>query len=241
MSLLLLGAIALAQPSLPAVNATPKSLVPLFVTPLFAAPPTPPPVDVPGRYVPLAATDGIAPLAATDRVDPERDRKRGEYERRASLRTLHRAFGITTWISMGFTNFLGTSRYANVIGFGTPNCESGTPIFGRTWGCGDGLKYQHLISGMFTTASYATTRTIAALMPDPYNAGDGDSTAAKKLRVHRALSWVHLVGMIAMPILGLATSATDDEGARKTLATVHLVTGYTTFAAVSTAAVIMIF
>ncbi len=168
--------------------------------------------------------------------DPDQQKK-DDARKRASLKTLHRAFGITTWISMAATNAIGTMRYANVIGFGDPLCENGSPLLGRTWGCGDGLKYQHLVSASFTTASYFTTRTIAALMPDPYNAADTNP----RLKWHRRLSWVHLVGMIAMPILGFATAATDDEGARRTLATVHLATGYTTFAAVTTAACLMIF
>jgi hypothetical protein len=192
--------------------------------------------DAPGAYRPLSS---IVPLALPALSDD--DQKKEESRRRASMRTLHRAFGITKWVSMGFTNALGTARYANVIGFGTPLCESGTPILGRSWGCGDGLRYQHLISGLFTTGSYITTRTIAGLMPDPYGAAEGDSTSAKKLRIHRALSWVHLVGMIAMPILGFATTMSKDEGTRNTLATVHLITGYTTFAVISTAASIMIF
>lgn len=183
------------------------------------------------------------PMAPTATMSDDEQDKKLLSRKRASMRTLHRAFGITTWVSLGFTNFLGTARYANVIGFGTPLCAEGggAPILGEKWGCGDGLRYQHLVSASFTTLSYATTRTIAALMPDPYNAGEGDDTSAKKLRIHRALSWVHLVGMIAMPILGFATSMTDDPGKQKTLATAHLITGYTTFAAVSTAAVIMIF
>jgi hypothetical protein len=192
----------------------------------------------PPRWQPLAS---IVPLTIPAAIEPE-DTKKLESRKRSSMKTLHRAFGITTWISLGFTNAIGTARYANVIGFGQPLCnEGGSPILGRTWGCGDGLKYQHLISASFTSLSYATTRTIAGLMPDPYGAAEGDDIGAKKLRIHRALSWVHLVGMIAMPILGLATSATDDVDKRKTLATAHLITGYTTFAAVSTAAVIMIF
>jgi hypothetical protein len=197
----------------------------------LAIPPGAPQWQPLSTLVPLAVTEA----AATD------DEKKEQSRRRAKIRTFHRAFGITTWVSLGFTNALGTARYANVIGFGTPLCQEGSPILGRTWGCGDGLKYQHLISASFTSLSYATTRVLAGLMPDPYNAAEGDDTPAKKLRIHRALSWVHLVGMIAMPVLGLATSMTDDPGKRNALATAHLITGYTTFAAVSTAAVIMIF
>ncbi len=188
---------------------------------------------LPARAEPWRPLSSIAPAPA---VDVEQEKKE-EARKRASLRTLHRAFGLTTWVSLGFTNAIGTMRYANVIGFGDPLCENGSPLLGRSWGCGDGLRYQHLASATFTTLSYATTRTIAALMPDPYNAAE----TSAKLRWHRGLSWVHLVGMVAMPVLGLATSATDDEGTRKTLATAHLITGYATFAAVSAAAVIMIF
>ncbi len=184
----------------------------------------------------------LVPLAALEAADADQQKKE-DARRRAKLRTFHRAFGITTWVSLGFTNAIGTARYANVIGFGAPLCAEGggAPILGEKWGCGDGLRYQHLVSASFTTASYVTTRVLAGLMPDPYKAGEGDDTSAKKVRLHRALSWVHLVGMAAMPLLGLATSMTDDPDKQKTLATAHLITGYATFAAVSTAAVIMIF
>ncbi len=194
--------------------------------------------------VAFAATSFAPSLARAQGQTPNEDaQKKEDARKRASLRTLHRAFGITTWVSLGATNTLGTLRYANVIGFGEPLCApgGGSPVLGESWGCGDGLKYQHLVSASFTTASYITTRTLAGLMPDPYGAGEGDGPSAKRLRIHRALSWVHLAGMIAMPILGLATTFTKDEGARDTLATVHLVTGWTTFAAVTGAASVMIF
>lgn len=192
----------------------------------------------PARAEPLESWRPLSAIAPAPASDDAEQQKKEDARKRASLRTLHRAFGITTWISLAATNTLGTMRYANVIGFGDPLCDpGGSPVLGRSWGCGDGLKYQHLVSASFTTLSYATTRTIAALMPDPYNAADSNPN----LKWHRRLSWVHLVGMIAMPVLGFATAATDDEGTRKTLATAHLITGYTTFAAVSTAAVLMVF
>jgi len=187
-------------------------------------------------WVPLASLlPGVPAATVTEREDDNKQSKQ-----RAKLRTLHRAFGITTWVSLGATNFIGTARYANVVGFGTPLCESGSPIFGETWGCGNGLRYQHLASATFTTLSYATTRVIGALMPDPYAASEGDDAHATKLRWHKALSWVHLVGMVAMPVLGFATSSTDGE-TRDALATAHLVTGWTTFAAVSVAGSLMVF
>lgn len=194
-----------------------------------------------GKWVPLASLLPGVPLAVSPgAADAEAAEKKRLANKRASLRTFHRAFGITTWVSLAATNVLGTARYANVVGFGEPRCESGSPIFGEKWGCGDGLKYQHLASATFTTLSYATTRTLAALMPDPYAAAEGDDWSAKRLRWHRALSWVHLAGMIAMPILGFATSSAEGQ-ARDDLATAHLVTGWTTFAAVTAAGSLMVF
>lgn len=155
---------------------------------------------------------------------------------RDELKKHHFWLGITTWASFAATTVLGTMRYANVVGFGEPLCAEGnTPILGREWGCGDGLKTQHLISGGFTAASYAATRTVAALMPD------SEYVDYPKLRIHRALSWVHLAGMIATPLLGIATSAVDDPSTRDALASVHLGVAYGTLAAISTAGALMAF
>jgi hypothetical protein len=156
--------------------------------------------------------------------------------RRAALRPHHRWLGITTWASFAATTVIGTMRYANVIGFGEPLCAPGnTPILGRSWGCGDGLLYQHAISASFTTLSYVSTRTLAALMPD------AGAPRYPRLRLHRALSWAHLAGMAAMPVLGFLTSNASDPGARSALATTHLVVGYATLATISTAAALMAF
>jgi hypothetical protein len=185
------------------------------------------------RVLSIAALVGAptrALAAETNNEPAERAAKR------AKLAIYHRSFGITTWISLAATTTIGTIRYANVIGFGEPLCApGGSPIFGRTWGCGDGLQIQHLVSASFTTGSYITARTLAALMPDP------GYERSPRLRLHRALSWVHLAGMVAMPILGFATSATDDPEAREQLATAHLIVGYSTFATLSVAAAVMTF
>jgi cytochrome b561 len=183
----------------------------------------------------LTTTSMVSPCFA--REPAEQARLEAQVEKRATLRTYHRSLGITTWISLGATTLIGTARYANVIGFGTPLCESGSPILGRSWGCGDGLKIQHAISAGFTTVSYASTRLLAALMPDPHDA----AAYTPGLSAHRALSWVHLAGMIAMPVLGIATTSSNDPDTRRTLATTHLIVGYSTFAAVSAAGALMTF
>ena len=183
----------------------------------------------------VAATFVAAPSLAHE--PDEQAQLAAQARTRATLRPHHRWLGLTTWISLGATILLGTFRYANVIGFGTPLCDGGSPILGRTWGCGDGLMVQHGISAGFTTLSYASTRTLAALMPDPYDA----AAHTPRLRAHRALSWVHLVGMIAMPVLGIATASSVDPDTRRILATTHLIVGYSTFAAVTTAGALMVF
>jgi hypothetical protein len=182
-----------------------------------------------------ASTLVVAPALAHDSV-PDAARETAA-QKRARLRTYHFGFALTTWASLGATSVVGTIRYTNVIGFGTPLCEKGSPIFGRTYGCGDGLMIQHGISAGFTSLSYITTRTLAALMPDPYDA----ASFSPRLRAHRVLSWVHLAGMVAMPVLGIATAVSNDRDTRASLATTHLVVGYTTFAVVSAAGAVMVF
>lgn len=196
------------------------------------------------RAAPLAvvAVLLVAP-SATAAEDGAQDAEVRALARRAKLRTYHRSMGITTWISLGGTITIGTLRYANVIGFGQPLCApgGGDPIFGTSFGCGDGLKIWHAIGATWTLLSYATTRILAGLMPDPDDAASGPGPHATRLRIHRALSWVHLAGIAAMPILGLMTSAATDAESRDALGTAHLVVGYSTFAAVSAAGSLMVF
>jgi len=191
------------------------------------------------RKISASVCLSIAVLAAfpATALAAESKEKPGERAaKRSKLAIYHRSMGITTWISFAATTTLGTIRYANVIGFGEPLCApGGSPILGRSWGCGDGLQIQHLVSASFTTGSYITTRTLAALMPDP------GYERSPRLKLHRALSWVHLAGMVAMPILGFATSSADDPKTREELATAHLAVGYSTFVTLTAAAALMTF
>lgn len=181
---------------------------------------------------------------AQESLSPDEIAEREAIRDRAAIARVHRAAGITTWFSLAATTTWGTLRYANVIGFGDPLCDpgGGAPIFGSDFGCGAGHRTWHLISASFSTLSYAVTRVLAALMPDAVDEAAIRSTGfGGRLAVHRALSWVHLAGMIAMPILGFLTSATSDRGDQATLATIHLGVGYATLAAVSIAAGLMVF
>lgn len=179
----------------------------------------------------LGALLAGAPALATPSAGAEPDREAELVRRRGLLKTYHRSMGVTTWISLASTTVLGTLRYAHVIGFGDRPCTGNTGFW-----CGSGLLVWHTISASFSTLSYAITRILAALMPDPFDAGADDPT----LRLHRALSWVHLAGMVAMPILGFATAASEGR-TRDALGTAHLVTGYATLGVLSTAASLMAF
>ncbi|MBI2895063.1 MAG: hypothetical protein HYY06_16020 [Deltaproteobacteria bacterium] len=180
---------------------------------------------------PVAADEGEAEARTAELV-----------RQRAKLARLHRVLGLTTWISLAGTVAVGTLRYANATGFGEPLCAEGnSPIFGREFGCGMGLRTWHLVAASVTMLSYVATRVIAAKMPDPLDAASGNTSFSRRLRIHRLLSWVHLTGMIASAVLGFATTATDDAGTRDALAASHLVAGYFTLAAVSTAGSLMAF
>ena len=90
---------------------------------------------------------------------------------------------------------------------------------------------------------------LAAAAPDPEHVSEGSDTHARRLRVHRALTWVHATGMILLPILGVLASnpevilgdSADNAASRADLSramrSVHQIVGYTTFGAYTVAAV----
>lgn len=176
-------------------------------------------------------------------------------QRRRRLLDMHRAFAIGTWASLLVTEVLGTISAVNQdTWFGTGPCASGRPddaIFG-SYGC-SGLRSLHLTFAFLTTGLYATTGVLAVAAPDPERVSEGTGRAAGRLRVHKALAWVHATGMILMPLLGIFAANPEifygddaaDAGARadfgRAMRSVHQVVGYATFAAYSTAAVLELF
>lgn len=167
---------------------------------------------------------------------------------RQEIATVHRAFGIATWASMLVTVALGFIQYYNLYGFfggrdDTP-CVNGDAVFGQDqcWGA----PWPHRIAALTTTALYATTFVLSFVMPDPLGASEGPN--AGDLRVHEALRWVHLGGMIAQVLLGFAVGQNwfgidraNDFGAMQAIATVHQVIGLATFGVLTAAGAIMIF
>lgn len=175
--------------------------------------------------------------------------------RRRHMLTTHRAFAIGTWSALLVTEVLGTISAINQdTWFGTGACASGRPddaVFG-SYGCG-GLRSLHLTFAFITTGLYITSGVLALAAPDPERASASGDGAARRLRVHKALSWVHATGMILMPLLGILASnpeivmgsgadgASSRQDFSRAMRSVHEIVGYTTFAAFSTAAFFEIF
>ena len=177
--------------------------------------------------------------AGADHVD---DDVAEQLRRRAAIRPAHRGMALTTWFSLGGVAALGTIRYANVYGlFAPPLCATGSPVFGSDFGCGQGLHVWHVIALSLTESNYTVTRILARLMPDPLGAAFQDTGHSRRLWLHRFLSYVHLLGMIAIPGIDLAASlASQDAGTQQLFATAQLITTYVTLGLITIAGALMI-
>jgi len=168
---------------------------------------------------------------------------------RAQLAKIHRAFGIATWAAMGVTLVLGSVQYHNLYGSfagqSSNPCVEGRAIFGQDQCFGD--PWPHLAGALVTAALYTTTFSLSMLMPDPDNAAEGDTDFAKRLRLHKALRWVHLAGMVAQFALGVVIANGDafgldranDYTALQALSTVHLTLGTITWGALTWSGALM--
>jgi len=170
---------------------------------------------------------------------------------RGEMAPIHKWFGIATWAAMTATVFLGWVQYYNLYGFfdGRDDnpCVRGDAVFGQ--GQCSGTPIPHLTSAILTTALYSVTFGLSFRMPDPLNLDEGDGDYAKNLRVHKALRWVHLVGMVAQMGLGLVIAngsrlgldRTNDYGTLRALSTVHMGIGMVTWGTLTAAGALMVF
>lgn len=166
---------------------------------------------------------------------------------RAEIAKLHRAFGIATWATMAATLVLGGIQYYNLYGGSRDSnpCVRGDAVFGQ--GQCSGEPWPHLVGAIATTALYTTTLSLSFLMPDPGGAAEGDSEFAQKLRLHKALRWVHFAGMLAQLILGpiithaesLGLDRTNDYGTLQALSATHMALGIVTFGALTWSGTLM--
>ncbi len=172
-----------------------------------------------------------------------------QIRKRAKLAKIHRTLGITTWVLTGVAVIAGTIQWRNLYA----GSEASNPcVTGDAW-LGQkqcyGTPWFHALTGFGAGATYFSTLGLALAMPDPDHAAKGDSKYAKTLRTHKALRWVHLSGMVLQMVLGIVIAnpklnggldRANDYKALKTLSTIHLVSGYVTFGALSWAGTIML-
>lgn len=159
--------------------------------------------------------------------------------RRRRMARVHRAMGLTTFGTMTLAVIFGTIQYYNLYGVFDPlesaPCTRGAAI-GSQSSC-VGTPTLHLVTAALTTASYATTFGLSYAMPDPIGLDRGNSDSARRLRRHKRLRWAHFGGMIAQGLLGalaangraVGLDRTNDYRTLQAIATVHLITGYTTY------------
>jgi len=231
----------------------------LWATPAFGLALTPPVAAMPAELLsqPMrlvgASQEPEPSIVAVDagEATSDDDAYAEDLRRREAIVAWHRPLGIATWASMTLTLVLGDIQYYNLYGFfageGDNPCVRGDAIFGRSQ-C-TGTPWPHLISAGVTGALYLSTLTLAALMPDPDDAAEGDSAYARNVRMHRLLRWVHLGGMLAQMALGVLTAnagwigldRANDYGTLQALATVHMGIGLVTYGALTWAGALMIF
>jgi hypothetical protein len=168
------------------------------------------------------------------------------FRQRGRVLRTHRAFGIAAWSSMLVTQALGTILAINQdTWFGRGACQSNPDAFG----CYQNsfITGMHLGFAFVTTGLYTTAGVIAATAPDPENAAEGDDPAPRTLRQHKWLAWVHGAGMVVLPILGILSTrpqifGINDEETRadftRATRSLHLITGYATFAALTWAGIL---
>jgi hypothetical protein len=185
-----------------------------------------------------------------DAKSAEEAEYRAQVKKRNSIAKLHRPFGIATWAAMTFTVAAGFIQYYNLYGFfadqGSNPCVQGDAIFGQ--GQCTGTPWIHGAAAGVTTVLYGTTFALSLMMPDPDDLAHTKGEFASRLRTHKILRWVHLGGMIAQIVLGIALAnditgldRANDYGTLQALATVHMATGLITLGALTWAGALMTF
>jgi hypothetical protein len=213
------------------------------------APGDPEVTAAPGIAVPAETTPAAAPSAAESGDDQSFARLAAEGARRRQLRTAHRALGIVTWIAMTATITIGALQFADSYGassIGDTRCAQGNSLLGST-NCD--VPYAHIIPMALTTAAYFTTFGLSFAMRDrSARPSTIESDHSRRLRMHRALRWVHLAGMASQIVGGLIFANLDAMGVRpdqnydtlRGLNIYHLVVGGLTWVALTWAGALFI-
>jgi hypothetical protein len=149
------------------------------------------------------------------------------------------------WATAGsllVTSALGTiAAINNPTWFGPGRCASmGEPIFG-TYGCNHGFSTLHGIAGVTSVIFYTANGVLVLSLPK-----DPDAPTGAKADWDHSLTYVHLTGIIAQPLLGLIAAypqvvgvpAQNQDQFSKTMRTIHVGVGAITTAAFLTTAIL---
>ncbi len=216
--------------------------------PVPQPPPPPDPTPAPAAQCPPTEAGETCDIDCETCRESDRN-SRYVMRRRASLLRTHRGFAIAAWSTMLLTEVLGTIQAVNQDTWFGPGVCAGSP---RAFGCQQStlLTGLHETMAFVTVGLYTASGAIAIAAPDPENASEGDNTAARTLRLHKAMAWVHGVGMVLLPILGIVSATpqifgvTSDQGRAdftRAVRSVHTIVGYTTFAALTFSAYLELF
>lgn len=181
------------------------------------------------------AVDGAPGGAGVPERTPEGDRT-------ARVRRWERALKWSTAGALVVTATLGTLAAINQpTAFGDGRCRTGSPILG-TYGCDRGLSTLHGASAVLSATLYTADGVLALSLPGPQG-----NVGARARPWHRALTYVHLGGMVLQPVLGLVSAFPEVIGVRgkapsdpfpRDLRTAHVFLGYITAAAFLTTLVL---
>lgn len=187
----------------------------------------PPPAQVQGAAGPS--------LLSLERQEGAAAAREPDAARVARLRRWERALKWSTAGALVATTTLGTFAAINQpTDFGDGRCRTGGPVLG-TYGCDRGLSTLHGASAVLSATLYTADGVLALSLPGPQG---NVSRAARPW--HRALTFVHLGGVVIQPVLGLVSAFPQVVGVRgrapsdpfpRHLRTAHVVLGYLTTAA----------
>jgi hypothetical protein len=156
-------------------------------------------------------------------------------DRTRTLRRWERALKWSTAGALVATSTLGTIAAVNQPTiFGDGRCQTGHAVLG-TYGCDRGLSTLHGTSGVVAATLYTANGVLGLAIPGPKG-----NVSKSERPWHRALTYVHLGGIVLQPLLGLVSAYPQMIGVRdtapvdpfpKNLRTAHVFLGYVTTAA----------